>query len=139
MWLLIKWLVPLNINIFVIKLTDALESETEHKRSDALQSIEDLIKVKYNISFEDFKIIETVVHKSEPHKAGLQWKFTGAFYYGIYCSQQGHKVYVNAFLLPFGSFDCSNNYRLWSFNSIDRRWKNVHNVSLITIWNCNNF
>ena len=127
-------------NNFVIKLTDALESETEHKRADALQSIEDLIKVKYNISFEDFKIIETVVHKSEPHKAGLQWKFTGAFYYGIYCSRRSHKIYVNLLLvLLFGSFDCSNNYRLWSFNSIDRRWKNVHNVSLIIIRICNDF
>lgn len=68
---------------FLFSLLDALESETEKKRSDALQAIEDLIKMKYNISFEDFKIIETVVHKSEPHKAGMQWKFTGAFYYGI--------------------------------------------------------
>ncbi|OWR42695.1 hypothetical protein KGM_211243A, partial [Danaus plexippus plexippus] len=25
--------------------------------------------------------METVVLKSEPHKAGQQWKFTGAFYY----------------------------------------------------------
>lgn len=36
---------------------------------------------KYNISQEDFKVMETVVLKSEPHKAGQQWKFTGAFYY----------------------------------------------------------
>ncbi len=39
-----------------------------------------LIK-KYNISTEDYRIIETVVLKSEPHKAGQQWKFAGAFYY----------------------------------------------------------
>jgi len=36
---------------------------------------------KYNISQEDFKVMETVVLKSESHKAGQQWKFTGAFYY----------------------------------------------------------
>lgn len=36
---------------------------------------------KYNISPEDFKVMETVVLKAEPHKAGQQWKFTGAFYY----------------------------------------------------------
>ncbi|KAG6459027.1 hypothetical protein O3G_MSEX011168 [Manduca sexta] len=36
---------------------------------------------KYNISEEDFRVMETVVLKSEPHKAGQQWKFTGAFYY----------------------------------------------------------
>jgi potassium channel subfamily K protein len=31
---------------------------------------------------DDYKIIETVILKTEPHKAGDQWKFTGAFYYG---------------------------------------------------------
>ena len=36
---------------------------------------------KYNISLEDYKIMETVVLKTEPHKAGQQWKFAGAFYY----------------------------------------------------------
>jgi len=48
---------------------------------------------KYNISEDDFKIMETVVLKTEPHKAGQQWKFAGAFYYattvlttiGTYC------------------------------------------------------
>lgn len=42
---------------------------------------EDMIIRKYNISQEDFKVMETVVLKSESHKAGQQWKFTGAFYY----------------------------------------------------------
>ncbi|XP_037921530.1 two pore potassium channel protein sup-9 isoform X2 [Hermetia illucens] len=60
---------------------DALESETEKKRWEALQAIEDMIIKKYNISVEDFKVMETVVLKSEPHKAGQQWKFAGAFYY----------------------------------------------------------
>lgn len=36
---------------------------------------------KYNISSDDFKVMETIVLKSEPHKAGQQWKFTGAFYF----------------------------------------------------------
>lgn len=43
--------------------------------------IELRVKKKYNISDEDFKVMETVVLKSEPHKAGQQWKFAGAFYY----------------------------------------------------------
>ncbi|KAH8417721.1 hypothetical protein KR222_004816 [Zaprionus bogoriensis] len=60
---------------------DALESETEKRRWEALQAVEDMIIRKYNISQEDFKVMETVVLKSEPHKAGQQWKFTGAFYY----------------------------------------------------------
>lgn len=40
-----------------------------------------MIKRKYNISDEDFKILTTVVIKSVPHKAGIQWKFSGAFYF----------------------------------------------------------
>lgn len=44
-------------------------------------AIEAMIIRKYNITSEDFKVMETVVLKSEPHKAGQQWKFTGAFYY----------------------------------------------------------
>ncbi|XP_018785673.1 PREDICTED: two pore potassium channel protein sup-9 [Bactrocera latifrons] len=60
---------------------DSLESETEKRRWEALQAVEDMIIRKYNISQEDFKVMETVVLKSEPHKAGQQWKFTGAFYY----------------------------------------------------------
>ncbi|XP_053947293.1 two pore potassium channel protein sup-9 [Anastrepha ludens] len=60
---------------------DSLESETEKRRWEALQAVEDMIIRKYNITQEDFKVMETVVLKSEPHKAGQQWKFTGAFYY----------------------------------------------------------
>ncbi|XP_041785102.1 two pore potassium channel protein sup-9 [Anopheles merus] len=60
---------------------DALESETEKKRWKALSAIENVLITRYNISSEDFKVIETVIMKSEPHKAGQQWKFSGAFYY----------------------------------------------------------
>jgi potassium channel subfamily K member 9 len=41
-----------------------------------------MILRKYKINQDDYKIIETVILKTEPHKAGMQWKFTGAFYYG---------------------------------------------------------
>lgn len=61
---------------------DALESETEKRRWEALQAIEEMILKKYKINTDDYKIIETVILKTEPHKAGKQWKFTGAFYYG---------------------------------------------------------
>ncbi|XP_046974077.1 potassium channel subfamily K member 9-like [Vanessa cardui] len=60
---------------------DALESTTEKNRFEVLQAIEGMIIRKYNITEEDFRVMETVVLKSEPHKAGQQWKFTGAFYY----------------------------------------------------------
>ncbi|KAG4070277.1 hypothetical protein HA402_009840 [Bradysia odoriphaga] len=62
---------------------DALESDTEKKRFEALNDIEAMIIKRYNVSSEDYKVMETVVLKSEPHKAGKQWKFTGAFYYAV--------------------------------------------------------
>lgn len=40
-----------------------------------------MLKRKYNISDEDFRVLTTVVIKSVPHKAGVQWKFEGAFYF----------------------------------------------------------
>ena len=46
-----------------------------------LLAIERMVINKYNISEDDYKIMETVVLKYEPHKAGKQWKFAGAFYY----------------------------------------------------------
>jgi hypothetical protein len=36
---------------------------------------------KYNISHEDYKMIEIVIIENKPHKAGPQWKFAGAFYF----------------------------------------------------------
>ena len=33
------------------------------------------------MSDEDFRILTTIVIKSVPHKAGVQWKFAGAFYF----------------------------------------------------------
>ncbi|XP_046592650.1 two pore potassium channel protein sup-9 [Neodiprion lecontei] len=60
---------------------DALESETEKRRWEALDAIEKMVIRKYNISEDDFKVMETVVLKTEPHKAGQQWKFAGAVYY----------------------------------------------------------
>nr|CAH7738005.1 unnamed protein product [Callosobruchus chinensis] len=60
---------------------DALESNTENQRKLVLQEIQNIVRKKYNITDEDFRIMETVVLKSEPHRAGRQWKFAGAFYY----------------------------------------------------------
>ncbi|CAK9820712.1 Two pore potassium channel protein sup-9 [Anthophora plagiata] len=78
------------ITLIIITLTylligaavfDFLESQTEKQRKEALDAVEKMVIRKYNISEDDFKIMETVVLKTEPHKAGKQWKFAGAFYY----------------------------------------------------------
>lgn len=60
---------------------DALESETEDRQKISLTSVENMFMQKYNISEDDFKILTTVMIKSVPHKAGIQWKFSGAFYF----------------------------------------------------------
>lgn len=39
------------------------------------------LKKKYNISEEDYRMIELVIIEYKPHKAGPQWKFAGAFYF----------------------------------------------------------
>lgn len=36
---------------------------------------------KYNMSDEDYHMMEIVVIENKPHKAGPQWKFAGAFYF----------------------------------------------------------
>jgi hypothetical protein len=86
-----------------------------------------MIVKKYNITSDDFKIIETVILKTEPHKAGQQWKFTGAFYYGTtFIIYTQNELFINIFC-PC-SIDCSHNNRLWSFYAQHNRWKVVHNV-----------
>lgn len=36
---------------------------------------------KYNITTEDYRMLEIVIIENKPHKAGPQWKFAGAFYF----------------------------------------------------------
>ena len=36
---------------------------------------------KYNITAEDYLMVEIVIIENKPHKAGPQWKFAGAFYF----------------------------------------------------------
>ena len=60
---------------------DALESEFEMDERVILQSEEDSLKGKYNISEEDYRNITRNVILSQPYKSGIQWKFAGAFYF----------------------------------------------------------
>ncbi|KAH7704789.1 Protein SUP-9 [Aphelenchoides avenae] len=36
---------------------------------------------KYNITESDYRTLEAIIVKAIPHKAGHQWKFSGAFYF----------------------------------------------------------
>ncbi|XP_066588948.1 two pore potassium channel protein sup-9 [Prorops nasuta] len=60
---------------------DALESETEKKRFEFLSEVKRNMMRKYNITPEDYRMVEIVIIENKPHKAGPQWKFAGAFYF----------------------------------------------------------
>ncbi|CAK9808039.1 Two pore potassium channel protein sup-9 [Anthophora plagiata] len=60
---------------------DALESNTEGKRWEFLSEVRRNMMRKYNITQEDYIMLEIVIIENKPHKAGPQWKFAGAFYF----------------------------------------------------------
>ncbi|KFD69030.1 hypothetical protein M514_06625 [Trichuris suis] len=60
---------------------DALESDNELRQRELTELLRHRIMVKYNISERDYRVMESVIVKSIPHKAGYQWKFAGAFYF----------------------------------------------------------
>uniref|UniRef100_A0A8C5QDM1 Potassium two pore domain channel subfamily K member 9 n=1 Tax=Leptobrachium leishanense TaxID=445787 RepID=A0A8C5QDM1_9ANUR len=62
---------------------DALESDYEMREEEKLKAEEIRLKGKYNISNEDYRQLELVIMQSEPHRAGVQWKFAGSFYFAI--------------------------------------------------------
>ncbi|KDR11299.1 Potassium channel subfamily K member 9 [Zootermopsis nevadensis] len=77
-----------NIGEYIAPIVEAVRTSetpvnfyqtTRHNNPE--DKLEKMVIKKYNISEDDFRVMETVVLKTEPHKAGKQWKFAGAFYY----------------------------------------------------------
>ncbi|XP_026087277.1 potassium channel subfamily K member 9 [Carassius auratus] len=62
---------------------DALESDYEMREKEQLEAEEKRLQGKYNISEDDYKKLETIIMEAEPHRAGVQWKFAGSFYFAI--------------------------------------------------------
>ncbi|XP_052764791.1 two pore potassium channel protein sup-9-like [Mya arenaria] len=62
---------------------DALESENEVKRRDHLLSEENMLRSRYNITDEDFNFLRRNVERTVSYYAGIQWKFSGAFYFAL--------------------------------------------------------
>ncbi|XP_032772294.1 potassium channel subfamily K member 9 [Rattus rattus] len=62
---------------------DALESDHEMREEEKLKAEEVRLRGKYNISSDDYQQLELVILQSEPHRAGVQWKFAGSFYFAI--------------------------------------------------------
>ncbi|KAI4802080.1 hypothetical protein KUCAC02_019938 [Chaenocephalus aceratus] len=62
---------------------DALESQKETSQmGEQVRRKVDLLRT-FNLSVEDFDELEKVVLELKPHKAGVQWKFAGSFYFAI--------------------------------------------------------
>ncbi|XP_048372550.1 potassium channel subfamily K member 3 [Sphaerodactylus townsendi] len=62
---------------------DALESEQETAERRKLEQKQTELKSKYNLSEDNYYELEGVVLRLKPHKAGVQWKFAGSFYFAI--------------------------------------------------------
>ncbi|XP_043978598.1 potassium channel subfamily K member 15-like [Gambusia affinis] len=62
---------------------DALETESESSRKEALEHKLGELKRKYGFLEEDYREVERVILQSEPHRGGRQWKFSGSFYFAI--------------------------------------------------------
>lgn len=62
---------------------DALESDSESAKTEALEEKLEQLKMKYGFSEGDYREVERVVLQAAPHRAGRQWKFAGSFYFAI--------------------------------------------------------
>nr|XP_061838321.1 potassium channel subfamily K member 9-like [Nerophis lumbriciformis] len=62
---------------------DALESDFEMREKEQLEAEERRLQGKYNISEDDYRKLENIIMEAEPHRAGVQWKFAGSFYFAI--------------------------------------------------------
>ncbi|KAL3993803.1 Ion channel family protein [Acanthocheilonema viteae] len=60
---------------------DALESDNEMQQRALVLKVKTSLIDKYNISNADYQVLEATIIKSVPHRAGHQWKFSGAFYF----------------------------------------------------------
>ncbi|VDM98744.1 unnamed protein product [Thelazia callipaeda] len=60
---------------------DALESDNEMQQRALVSKVKDRLTIKYNISKADYRVLEAIIIRSMPHRAGHQWKFSGAFYF----------------------------------------------------------
>ncbi|KAK5857913.1 hypothetical protein PBY51_011122 [Eleginops maclovinus] len=62
---------------------ETLESKQEKSHKRKLDARKHELMRKYNLSKGDFEELEHVVLQLKPHKAGVQWKFAGSFYFAI--------------------------------------------------------
>lgn len=62
---------------------DALESKHELREKTRLEETENEIRTRYNMTNDDYELLRRTVLISKSYKAGIQWKFAGAFYFAL--------------------------------------------------------
>ena len=62
---------------------DALEGPNNEKVKQGLVHVRDKLIKKYDISMNDYQMIEVLMEERKPHKTGPQWKFAGSLYYAF--------------------------------------------------------
>ncbi|XP_010877659.1 potassium channel subfamily K member 3 [Esox lucius] len=62
---------------------DTLESKQEKSQKRMLDERKYELMRKYNLTKVNFDELEVVMLQLKPHKAGVQWKFAGSFYFAI--------------------------------------------------------
>ncbi|XP_061700899.1 potassium channel subfamily K member 3 [Syngnathoides biaculeatus] len=62
---------------------ETLESREERGNKRRLEGRRQVMMRKFNLSRADFEELEQVVGQLRAHKAGVQWRFAGSFYFAI--------------------------------------------------------
>ena len=62
---------------------DAFESKNEVKEKQKLADAEFAIQSEYNITDEHMEELRLIIIRAKPYRAGIQWKFAGAFYFAL--------------------------------------------------------
>ena len=50
---------------------------------EGLVELRENLKMKYEMSEDDYKVLEVLIEERKPHKTGPQWKFSGSLYYAF--------------------------------------------------------
>ena len=78
---------------------DTLESRHERSQKRRLDARRHELLRRFNLSRANFEELELVVLQLKPHKAGVQWKFAGSFYFAITVITTIGKVELGVFVL----------------------------------------
>ena len=62
---------------------DALEGPNNEQVKEGLVKLRENLKTKYEMSEDDYKVLEVLIEERKPHKTGPQWKFAGSLYYAF--------------------------------------------------------